>query len=88
LSFADEYRGALESAGKTWADDVVTETGEGDFHPEKTWLRHVPTGVIIHHHGRSHAGTLHHLGEILHSHGMITLDERDAAVTAAGRGDG
>jgi hypothetical protein len=81
MSWTGEYQASLE--GRSWADDVITETAACDCHPDKTWLRHVPTGVLIYHWGRSDADTLHHLGEILHAHGVITLEHRDAAVEAA-----
>jgi hypothetical protein len=69
-----------------WADDVIHE--ESEDITGLTWLRHVPTQVIMWHYGRSHAETLEHLGHILHSHGMIELDEVHAAVEAARAGKG
>lgn len=81
LSFRDQYRADLEAAGLAWTDHVVRELPECG-HPEhagNTWLRHVPTGVLMHHHGRSEAGTLAHLADLLAQHRMITEEERAAA---------
>jgi hypothetical protein len=81
LTFTEQYRADLDASGQSWTDHVVKEWPECD-HPEhqgNTWLRHVPTGVLIHHHGRSEAGTLAHLADLLGQHRMITEEERAAA---------
>lgn len=82
-SWRDQYRAELENEKREWHSDVIREVAECECHgPEsanpKTWLRHVPTGVLIHHHGRSEAGTLAHLADLLGQHKMITETERAA----------
>lgn len=79
MSWAEGYRAALSARGRTWADDVVTETAVCECHPGRTWLRHVPTGVLIHHDGRGHAETLAHLADLLGQHQVITEDDRRQA---------
>ena len=77
-SWRDQYRAELENEGRAWHSDVVRETPECG-HPEhqgNTWLRHVPTGVLVHHRGRSEAGTLAHLADLLGQHKLIREDER------------
>ena len=80
-TWRDQYRAELENEQREWHSDVISETAECDCHgtasaAPRTWLRHVPTGVLVYHAGRSEAGTLAHLADVLGSHKLITEAER------------
>jgi len=70
----EDYRAQLAADGRAWYHDVVRE--ESPVRPGRTWLRHVPTGVLIHHDGRPDAETFAHLADLLGQHRVIGEEER------------
>ena len=65
-----------------WTDHVAKETSTCSHCPDKTWLRHHPTQVVVNHWGRSDAVTYADLAGLLASHGMLSVEEMEEAYRA------